>query len=464
MLLLLALLSTHGVYGQQGSATAGGYYHNGRYIGFVPKHRRIQSDGPHFAETRQSVDMRPNHASPEVKSEIRGVSYEEGSGEMISELPYEVTDSSDGPMYESVVSPGMPIGCGGSRWWGRAEYLHWATSRMDLPPLATSSAAGTAQDEAGVLGEATTTVLFGDEGLSNSGLAGGRFTIGKWSDDWQTQGWDITYVTLEEGTATFLADETTNAILARPFFNTDLNAEDARLIAFPGLVEGSLRIDTTVDFQTATVLFRRAAMRSETTHIDIQLGYRYADLEDAVRFQEDTTGLSGPANGAVIRLIDEFRAQNTFNGGQIGMRTLHRPNELWSLELLSSFAVGGTSADIDLTGQTTTTPAGGQATTTQNGLLVQGTNRGRVSRDDLGYITDFDLTFRRRLWCGPIATFGYSFVYWSDVYRASSQIDTQVNPTQIPPGTLEGNSRPAVPLITTDFWAQGLHGGLEFYF
>jgi hypothetical protein len=62
---------------------------------------------------------------------------------------------------------------------------------------------------------------------------------------------------------------------------------------------------------------------------------------------------------------------------------------------------------------------------------------------------------------------GYSFLYWSNVWRAGDQIDRVVDVTQIPnfaPPDVQptGFARPGVPFRTSDFWAQGLNFGVEF--
>ena len=48
--------------------------------------------------------------------------------------------------------------------------------------------------------------------------------------------------------------------------------------------------------------------------------------------------------------------------------------------------------------------------------------------------------------------------------HAGEQIDLGINPTQIPPGSLVGEARPIFPFRDSDFWAQGLHFGVEFWF
>jgi hypothetical protein len=420
--------------------------HAGQQFGFVPKHEKMMGNGDAYA------------AAPATMA-----SY--GDSAYIADGP--VFGGPDGvyvPDDRTFLERLVPIGQMGTPYWGRIEYLSWSTERMNVPILATTSTAGTAQDDAGVLGLASTSVLYGDRGLTNSDRSGGRFTLGRWLNDCQTEGWDITYIVLESETDSFSADETTRAILARPFFNTVLDAEDSRLIAFPTFVEGSLQIDSSTEFQTAGVVYRRATMRSDDTDVDISVGYRYARVDDELRFRESTTGLSGPAQGAEIDLTERFRTSNDFNGGQIGIRSVHRPTDLWSLELLSNFGFGSNRSVVDISGTTTTTTDDDVTSTTTGGLYAQGTNIGRTRRNEFSTFSEFDLTLRRRLRSGATLNFGYTFLLWTDIIRAGDQLDRQINTSQIPPGTLNGAARPAVPLKSTDFWAQGLHTGLEFAF
>jgi hypothetical protein len=205
-------------------------------------------------------------------------------------------------------------------------------------------------------------------------------------------------------------------------------------------------------------------MRSDDLDVDISFGYRYAGVDDELRFRESTTGLSGPAQGAEIDLTEQFRTSNDFNGGQIGIRSVHRPTDLWSLELLSNFAFGSNRALVDISGSTTTTTDDDVTSTTTGGLYAQGTNIGRTRQNEFSTFSEFDLTLRRRLRSGATLNFGYTFLLWTDILRAGDQIDREINTSQIPPGTLNGEASPAVPLKSTDFWAQGLHTGFEFAF
>ena len=77
-------------------------------------------------------------------------------------------------------SCGLPICSPPGRIWLRADYLMWWTNGTKLPPLVTTSPAGTPVAQAGVLPAAT--ILYGNQTIGNDGRGGVRTTMGMWLD------------------------------------------------------------------------------------------------------------------------------------------------------------------------------------------------------------------------------------------------------------------------------------------
>ena len=354
--------------------------------------------------------------------------------------------------------------CGPLGMWGRVDALLWWTKGMNLPPLVTTSPDGTPQDEAGVLGDPNTTILFGNGKVNEDSRGGGRFTLGVWLDPCQTQGIDVTYMYLGEKSYSFFGSNNNFTILARPFFNADTDQEDSRLIVYPDLVNGNLFVNVTTEFQAAEVLYRRAAVRSCRTQIDYYFGYRFAELKDRVAFDAFTMSLDGPTADSTIDLSEQFDTRNTFNGGQLGLKVINQPTDRWLLELGIKFALGGTKSRAIVAAETTRTNGAGDSTTVESGLLALESNIGNYEETEFSTITEVGINFRRCIQRGVTASIGYTIMYWSDVNRAGDLIDLTVNPTQIPPGTLDGTARPEFAFNSTDFWAQGLNFGMEFNF
>jgi hypothetical protein len=352
--------------------------------------------------------------------------------------------------------------CHSPSWLVRAEYLLWWTRGMTVPALATTG--NTADSLPSALGQPNTQILFGDAALNDEVRPGGRITLSRWLDPCQNRAIEVSYLTLGDKDTTFGASNHDFAVLGRPFLNATRNAQDARLIANPGTVSGTLEITATTEFQSLEVLYRQVCARSCNAQLDCLIGYRAAELEDRLRIGESTLSLASPTVGTTFDLVDRFDSRNTFHGGEVGLVLLYRADPCWSWEAVAKVAIGTSNYRAGISGQTVAEDNLGDIVTSERGLLTQGTNVGTYRWDDFATVSEFGITLRRDLSRGLSATVGYSLLYWSNVARAGEQVDSMVNPTQIPPGTLVGEARPAFPFRTTDFWAQGLRFGIEYHF
>ena len=405
-----------------------------------------------FLGARNTVKVQ---AVPQIDSDaaIVPIAYEETLPADIDELPVASTVHGAGDCNSGAC-------CGSPRLWGRAEYLGWWTDGMNVPPLVTTSPAASA----GVLGQAGTSILFGDGGLNTDARSGGRFTLGMWLDECEFRGVEATYLGLGGETETFAVSNADIAVLARPFFNVGANQQDARLIALAGTVSGSVSVTADTEFQGAEILFRRDAARTPCSRADYLLGYRWTQLRDSLLIDESTLSLAGATNGVTFDLFDQFTTRNNFHGAEFGLRFDRQVNSCWSLELLGKIALGNANMVADVSGQTLITAVDGSTSLTSGGLLTQPTNSGRYEQDSFATVSEFGVTLRRKFHCGLEATFGYTFVHWSEVARAGDQVDVGINVSQFSGGALVGEARPAFAFNTTDFWAQGLSVGLNYRF
>jgi len=442
-------------------AVSGGVY-QGRYIGFVPRHQQNAVNvAPPVEEVMTAQDMAEEMAMPHDG----GVQPADFTPE--SQLAEAVPEAL---VFDAFVhgAPGEHLACGPAscypvpRLFGGADYLLWWTKGMDTPPLVTSSRSGIPQERAGVLGDPATSVRFGDGSLMDESRSGVQLHLGWWLDECHEHALEFSYLTLGSESVSYSESEDDRSILGRPFINLPANEEDARLIAYPGLVDGTIGVEASSDFQTFEVLLRHQAPLAYRDMLDISLGYRYASLQDSLSFRESTTSLSGPTQNTKIDLDEQFGTDNSFHGGQLGLRLTPCRSPIWSLELAGKIALGNTQAESTIAGQTKTTVPTGESSTQPAGLLAQRTNIGTWEDSQFSTITEGGVTLRRRLpWNLSFVT-GYSVLFWTNVARAGDQIDRSINTTQIPPGTLSGDPRPAPTENTTDFWAQGLRFGLEY--
>jgi hypothetical protein len=350
----------------------------------------------------------------------------------------------------------------GPTFWAEADYLLWQTKSMRVPALATTSTDETA-DNPGALDDPATSILFGDTEMNDGAQSGGRFELGMWLNPSQCNGIEVSYLFLDEEQTSFHGSQDDYTILARPFYNVESSEQDARLIDFPDLVEGSLDISVETSLQTLAVMYRATTIRSRSGCFSVFGGYRFAELDDDVTISESTLSLSGPTAGTTYDLYDAFATRNTFHGSEWAIEFEQQLGCLWWGEMAAKAALGSTRSRTQIAGQTSET-TDGTTTTHQGGLLTQATNLGEHGRTNTSSILEFDVTLRRKLSRCTTLVVGYDVVFWTKVLRAGDQIDLEVNPTQIPPRTLVGEARPAFPNAASTYWAQGLRFGFEARF
>lgn len=332
-------------------------------------------------------------------------------------------------------------------YWARAEYLGWWKQGMRLPALVTTNPTA-----APTLADPDTVILFGNDTINKDAKSGGRFALGMWADSSQLYGFEFTYMNLGTETMSYHASGNDYAILGRPFFNIETAAADANLINYPSPVyTGRVSVVAKTNFQGTELLYRRAVKQFPCSQVDLLIGWRWLQLKDDLLISESVTD----ALATTINLSDQFNTKNNFHGVEFGVQWRRPVSHAWTLEALGKLALGNNHSVVMINGRQTADP--------DQGLLALNSNSGTHTRNSLSAVTELGLSVRRRFDCGLEASFGYTFVYWSDVMRAGDQIDLNVDPRQIPPAP-QSATHPAFPMSTTDFWAQGLQFGLEYTF
>ena len=382
--------------------------------------------------------------------------------------------------------PAMPMMSNGgeieqaSRWYVGAESLLWWFKDSPLPvPLLTTTSNPNAMPLAAI-NDPNATVLLGNQNLSTGDHWGARFTAGFWIDD--------RHQIALEGGYFFLANKTTvrtvtsdgqpgAPILAVPFFDADAVAESTFVLATPGNSAGSAMLSLTNRLEGAEIQGVVQAFDGNHLHVDILAGFRYLDLTENLTYATASTTLAGPNTDLILNTVDQFGMQNQFYGWQVGARANYQIGR-WAVCASAKLALGDMSETANLNGFAITNffngPAGGPFTgvPTQNlpgsGTFVQPSNLGRTTRDqfaiapEIGVKVSYQLTDRLQVFAG------YDFLYLSTVIRPGEQIDRSINFSQTVQSTImTGNpaapgTQPAVTLVSSDFWAQGIKLGLEF--
>lgn len=352
--------------------------------------------------------------------------------------------------------------CATSPWFLEAEGLLWWRKSRPLPPLVTTSPIGTAQADAGVLGVAGTAILFGGDDYNDGPQTGARLSLGRWLDAEQTLGVGVSIYFLEQESIdeTFVAAGASD-ILAIPFFNATLSAEDALLANFPGVTNnGSVNVQYQNDVLGGDAYLRHALYTDGIMRVDALAGYQFARVDDGLQLNANYNDVGlGNAN---LDVQDRFLAKNEFHGGALGMLA-RVESGLWSVKAIAKCGLGNMHQTVDISGRTITTPIAGAPTTTAGGLLALPTNIGSVSNDEFAIVPEAKLNLGYRVTTNWTLGVGYSFIYFSDVMTAGRAIDRNLNLTQIP-GPLVGPAVPAPPTFanTSDFWVQGLNFSAEF--
>ena len=379
------------------------------------------------------------------------------------------------PACETCHSHGRLCICLPEHGWFQADYLMWYQNGMSVPPLVTTSAAGTARANAGVLGLPTTSVLLGDEDLLGEEMSGGRIRFGWWFS--RLKGWGIEgeFVGAGSITDTIQFQSTGSPILARPFFNMTTGREDAELVAFPGVLTGSINTTATSQFNGAAFRLRRQLCGSEgcgtswldcapvpvANNTDITMGYRFYELDESLSINEQLISQVVGEPGS-FNITDKFNTLNQFNGPEFGVQWRGRRG-FWSLDLLMRMAMGINHQTVTISGSSAVTD-NGNTTTYATGVLAQRTNIGEYDRDRFAVVPELGATLGYQLTQCWKLNLGYSFIYWSSVVRPGDQIDTDVNPNLFAPEQtpFTGPLRPEFHFVESDYWIQGLNLGAEY--
>jgi Putative beta barrel porin-7 (BBP7) len=346
-------------------------------------------------------------------------------------------------------------------FWGRAEYLAWWVRGASTPPLVTTSPDGTSVGEAGVLPGAQ--ILFGNQRINTEARSGGRFTLGYWFDPCEMLGIEDTFFFVGNGNESFYANSSGSPILARPFFNTQTQAQDAVLLAFPQVVLGSIFVTSSRTVTSNELNLRRELFFNCCSRVDLLGGYRFFHLGEGLDVRTDTTSINGQTVpiGTTFAIQDLFSTRSQFNGGQLGIN-YQRTWGCWTLDILGKLALGGVSQRVVINGSTVVTAPGEDPVVNQGGILALASNIGTYNRTRFGAMPEFGLNLRYQWNCLWTISAGYTLIGLTNVVRPGDQIDTQLDPAQFPPG--QPGTFPEFAFKDSDLWVQGLNFGIECNF
>jgi len=321
-----------------------------------------------------------------------------------------------------------------------------------VPPLVIVAPPGATAGAATGFGAPGTSVLFGNRRLMKNLRPGFRAGAGFWFDRESKYGIEFNAVALQDLSERFLTSAATGGVVvARPIVNglTNTNAG----FSFGTILPATIAAQVDTAYWGADANLRYNVWRSDLAKFDLLVGYRYAQLGDQVFV--DGTQIDPASIAATIASgltffggtpqVDFFRTRNQFHGGQVGLAGTIRMADRVTLSGRGTVALGATVSEVNL-GGTVTQPGG-------TGLLVQSTNAGTYRNSEFAVMPELagnigiDATERLRF------NLGYSWTYWSKVYRAADQIDL----------TVLAPNRPAFLGNSTDYWIQGWTLGFNWH-
>ena len=332
--------------------------------------------------------------------------------------------------------PGSKCCCGGAK-------------ARDLPPLVTTDPTTEDSTTAGILPNAT--ILFGDGRESSQMQAGGRFDIGFWCDERQCTGIGNRFFGLGRDDMRFQIDSLDEPVLAIPFIDADASANEALLVAYPGLLSGSIDVQGSSEVLGNDLYARFLICRDCDSRLDFITGWHFSRINDDLRIRSRSTvtevGGSIPI-GTQTDVFDRFDTRNEFHGAILGL--VHEYEcHCWSWQTLARISLGSMNQRVIIDGQTTIAVPDEDPEITAGGLFTNpDTNIGEFERSEFTAVTEVGLSLAYHV--GPCTklSVGYSFIYWSDVLRPGDQIDTSV-----------GEDRPQFRFDRGDYWVQGVNLG-----
>lgn len=343
-------------------------------------------------------------------------------------------------------SPCDPCAPPAPRLWSSFELLYWATQGTTVPPIVATGSPLAAPGAAAV-GPNTVPVFGGGRDLTQM-RTGFRTEVGYWfdpADRWGVSGRFYFLGSLadrsnEVGTGFNVLNLPQGVVTPGGILSTPL------YVSYPGLTAGHVNAVAGTNFIGGDVNLRHGLGAARPVQFDLLGGYRFMHLGDNVDTLADFTAPLVPGSRVVSE--DSVRTRNYFNGPQAGFALAYQRGQ-FSFGLQSTVALGVTTSDLDVSRTRLVTNLPGLAglagvalppgTPANVPLIAASSSRSNY----FGVVPEVGMKFGWQPWDHVRLTVGYTFIYWSQVQRAQ-------------PLYLPGASG------TTDFWAQGISGGVDF--
>jgi hypothetical protein len=340
------------------------------------------------------------------------------------------------------------------------DYLFWWVKAQQAPPLIAIGPV-----------DSPTVVVGGDKlAFDASERSGVRASFGAWLNTCETLGFEASFLTLFQGTRHVTVGPSDTTTIIRPFIDATTNLPSGLVLAVPGAQTASSSVETFSQLWTVEANLRAELWRFAGGHVDLLGGFRYLELNEHLQVDDRIQVQPVPVflSGATIIGQDFFGTGNSFYGGQVGLEGQLQFGRFYT-DLWGKVAMGNDHQTVIINGSTVIlNPPNALDNFNGNGnVLAQASNSGHFEHNHFAIIPEAGVKIGMRLTDYLRIGAGYSFLYINRVARPGNQIDTTVNPAQIPQqmqaGT-NGTGRPIFLLHETDYWAHGVSLELEYRF
>lgn len=330
--------------------------------------------------------------------------------------------------------------------WAQTEALLWFTQDRDMPPLIATSGVGTVP----VLGAPGVTTVFGDD-INGELSAGYRGDYGRWVSDNLGLGGRF-WILAENNDSYSAASDGSNFSIGRPFFNSDIGAEDSLLVALDGVFSGAIAAESSLDLLGAEAYSRIRFSCNKACQLDFIGGYSHFQIDDSLRISSTTVT---NATARTRTYNDFFDTENRFHGGQLGFEMVMNRGR-WMARSLTKVHLGNMEQTVRIAGSATDQTPPAAAASTSGGLFTL-ENQGTATNDVFAFAPEANFKLAYRFRRNVLLSVGYSFIYWDNVALTGDVVNRIVDGAAL-------NSTVANPAAPSDedssLWVQGVDLGV----
>jgi hypothetical protein len=328
-------------------------------------------------------------------------------------------------------------------WSVEADYVLWWLRRGRAPAALTAGPPGSP-------------VLYGDDRLETR--HGDRFNGLRLDVEWRSaEGLGV------EGRAFFLERDSTffkavsdgSQPLALPFVDAATGQPGSVVVAGfdprRGLLSGGFVGYSRIELfgEEANAVVPLAA--GDGSRLDLLAGARFLQMRD--RYWQTATSKTLPDQQVLMGVSDNYRADNTFYGAQVGLRGEWSWQRFF-VQVRGTAALGADDQKVRTKGEIVAqSPLGRMEWPV--GMYVQG-GPGSVSRWHVDAVGELALNVGYSLTEHVSLVAGYTFLGWADPVRAADQVVRVINTH---PGPQPAHT--PIPFKSDTFWAQGVNLGIE---